>query len=191
MISHKASTIGVTLLAAAGVVVAASCADRAEPTRPRIDATHVHVAAKRSGTPVADLGPRLAELRRAVASFHDFAAARSAGYTAEITPCMEDGRRGGMGYHYAKPELIDGVVIEGRPEVLLYEPRGNGRLRFVGVEFIIPFDAWTSTEPPVLYGQTLARNETFKVWALHVWVGRENPTGIFSDWNPNVTCDNA
>jgi hypothetical protein len=29
------------------------------------------------------------------------------------------------------------------------------------------------------------------VWALHVWVGRQNPSGIFSDWNPKVTCDNA
>ena len=190
MIPHKAGTIGVTLLAAAGVVVVASCADRAEPTRPNMDAAHVHVAAKRSGTPVADLGPRLAELRRAVAKFHDFDAAQRAGYTARITPCMESAP-GGMGYHFAKPELIDGVVIEGRPEVLLYEPQGNGRLRFVGVEFIIPFTAWTSTEPPVLYGQTLARNLTFEVWALHVWVGRENPTGIFSDWNPKVTCDNA
>ena len=191
MISHRAGTIGVTLLAAAGVVVAASCADRVEPTQPRIDATHIHVAAKRSGTPVADLGPRLAELRRAVARFHDFESAHAAGYTMQITPCMEDATRGGMGYHYAKGELIDGVVGEGRPEVLLYEPQGNGRLRFVGVEFIIPFTAWTSAEPPVLYGQTLARNLTFQVWALHVWVGRENPTGIFSDWNPKVTCDNA
>src|SRR5918992_4329839 len=101
MIPHKAGTVGVTLLAAAGVVVAASCADRAEPTRPNIDATHIHVAAKRSGTPVAQLGPRLAELRRAVAKFHDFDAAQRAGYSARITGCMEDAP-GGMGFHYAR-----------------------------------------------------------------------------------------
>jgi hypothetical protein len=190
MIRHKAGTIGVTLVAAAGVVVAASCTDRAEPTRPNTDAAHVHVAAKRSGAPVADLGPRLAELRRAVAKFHDFEAAQRAGYTARITPCMEDAP-GGMGFHYARPDLINGVAIEGRPEVLLYEPQANGRLRFVGVEFIIPFAEWTSAQPPVLYGQTMARNLTFEVWALHVWVGRENPRGIFSDWNPKVSCDNA
>ena len=190
MIRNRAGTLGVTLLAAAGVVVAASCADRAEPTQPDLAGAHVHVAAKQSGTPVADLGPRLAELRRAVARFHDFEAAQAAGYTARITPCMEEAR-GGMGFHYLNEALFDGVVIEGRPEVLLYEPQANGRLRFVGVEFIIPFAAWTSAEPPVLYGQTLARNLTFEVWALHVWVGRENATGIFSDWNPKVTCDDA
>jgi hypothetical protein len=190
MIPLKAGTIGVTLLAAAGVFVVASCADRAEPTRPNMDAAHVHVAAKRSGTPVADLAPRLAELRRSVAPFHDFQAAQRAGYTERITLCMEDAP-GGMGFHYANPDLMNGVVIEGRPEVLLYEPQENGRLRFVGVEFIIPWEAWTSSEPPVLYGQTFASNTRFRVWALHVWVGRENPTGIFSDWNPKVTCDNA
>jgi hypothetical protein len=190
MISHKAGTLGVTLLAAAGVVVAVSCADRAEPTEPRIDATHVHVAAKASGTPVSDVGSRLAELRREVAPFHDFEVAQAAGYTARLTLCMEDAP-GGMGYHYANENLLDGVAVEGRPEALLYEPQKNGRLRFVGVEFIVPFAAWTSPEPPVLYGQTFARNLTFEVWALHVWVGRENPSGIFSDWNPKVTCDNA
>ena len=84
--------------------------------------------------------------------------------------------------------MIDGVVIDARPEVLLYEPGRNGRMRFVGVEFIIPFTAWTATEPPTLYGQTFARNETFKVWALHVWIERKNPKGMFADWNPKVDC---
>jgi hypothetical protein len=79
-------------------------------------------------------------------------------------------------------------VIEARPEVLLYEPMGEGRLRLIGVEFIIPFTAWTAAEPPTLYGQTFARNETFQVWALHVWPWRENPRGMFSDWNPKVSC---
>jgi hypothetical protein len=63
----------------------------------------------------------------------------------------------------------------------------------VGVEFIIPFTAWTGAEPPVLYGQTFARNETFQVWALHVWAWRDNRSGVFADWNPAVSCarDNA
>ena len=33
-----------------------------------------------------------------------------------------------------------------------------------------------------------ARNETFQVWALHVWVWRKNPNGTFADWNPKVNC---
>jgi hypothetical protein len=178
----------ISMLATAG-----SCSRDVEPTRPQVDLGHVHISPRRAGTPDAAVRDKLEELKRATARYRDFAAAQKAGYTIEVTKCMADAARGGMGYHYAKGELIDGRVIEGRPEVLLYEPTGKGRFRLVGVEFIIPFDAWTGAEPPVLYGQTFARNETFKVWALHVWVWRQNPSGVFADWNPKVSCarDNA
>jgi hypothetical protein len=36
--------------------------------------------------------------------------------------------------------------------------------------------------------QTFKRNEQFGVWALHVWLYRDNPSGIFADWNPRVSC---
>lgn len=180
---------GVTVLAATSIVaIAASCTDRSEPTRPEVSSAHVHVAARSAGIPDAELDRKLKALRRATEPYQSFAAAQRAGYTVEVTRCMEDATRGGMGYHYAKGALIDGVAIEARPEVLLYEPQRNGGLRLVGVEFIIPFTAWAGTQPPVLYGQTFARNETFEVWALHVWVWRKNPNGVFADWNPKVSC---
>ena len=178
---------GAALLSAIVVAAAASCVNR-EPTRPSAKDAHVHVAPRRVGAAVPAPGEKMAELRRATVRYHDFAAAQADGYTVKVTDCMEDATRGGMCYHYAKGELIDGGVIEARPEVLLYEPMGNGRLRLIGVEFIIPFTAWTASEPPTLYGQTFARNETFQVWALHVWPWRENPRGMFSDWNPKVSC---
>jgi hypothetical protein len=175
---------------AAGVVaIAVSCSDRPEPTRAATEQHHVHVATRQVGAPVPGLGRKLAELQRSTARYHDFAAAQADGYTVRVTGCMEDAARGGMGYHYAKGDLIDGQVIEARPEVLLYEPQGKGKARLVGVEFIVPFTAWTASEPPVLYGQSFARNETFQVWALHVWVWRENRAGVFADWNPAVSCD--
>lgn len=187
------STAGVTLLAATGVVaIATSCNNAADPIRPATTAPHLHVATANGAAVEPDLARKLAALRRSTDRYHDFAAAQADGYTVEVTKCMDAGTRGGMGYHYAKGELIDGTVIEARPEVLLYEPRGKG-LRLVGVEFIIPFTAWTGAQPPVLYGQSFARNETFEVWALHVWVWRNNPSGVFADWNPKVSCarDNA
>jgi hypothetical protein len=61
-------------------------------------------------------------------------------------------------------------------------------LRLVGVEYVVPFGAWTAPEPPVLFGQHFHRNETFGLWALHVWVWQHNPSGLFADWNPRVTC---
>ena len=178
-----------TALAAGAIAIMASCGDRDEPTRPEVQSDHVHVAASRAGAAVPDLGNKLAELRRSTVRYKDFAAAQADGYTVKVTGCMENPTLGGMGYHYAKESLIDGQVIEARPEVLLYEPRGEGRFRLVGVEFIIPFTAWTGTQPPTLYGQTFARNETFEVWALHVWAWRENQKGVFADWNGAVSCD--
>ncbi len=177
----------IPLLAAGIVAIVVSCTGGSEPMSP--SAAHVHVAATQPGVPIPDLGRKLAELKASTARYHDFAAAQADGYTVQVTGCMEDAVRGGMGYHYAKGELIDGQVIEARPEVLLYEPQGKGKPRLVGVEFIIPFTEWTGAEPPVLYGQTFARNETFQVWALHVWSWRDNRSGVFADWNPAVGCD--
>ena len=178
-----------TALVAGAIAITASCADRDEPTRPQVQSDHVHVAASQAGAPLPDLGTKLAELRRSTVRYQDFGAAQADGYTVKVTGCMENPSLGGMGYHYAKESLIDGQVIEARPEVLLYEPRGKGRFRLVGVEFIIPFTAWTGAQPPTLYGQTFARNETFQVWALHVWAWRENQRGVFADWNGAVSCD--
>jgi hypothetical protein len=131
----------------------------------------------------------LTRLHARNARFHRFESATRAGYDTQITPCMEDPALGGMGFHYGNGSLIDGEVDEFAPEVLLYEPQRNGKLRLVGVEFIVPFSAWTEQEPPELHGLTFKANETFQVWALHAWVFRYNPTGVFSDWNPRVNCE--
>ena len=58
----------------------------------------------------------------------------------------------------------------------------------VGVEYVVPFTAWTSPTPPTLYGESFQRNETFQVWALHAWIWKENPRGTFASWNPSVSC---
>ena len=132
----------------------------------------------------------VASLRRLTAKFHSFDAAVAAGWSAKITECFES-PDGGMGFHYGNPAIIDGRVDVLEPELLLYEPQKNGKLRFVAVEYIVPFTAWTSSAPPKLYGQSFHRNEAFGIWALHVWHERQNPRGMFADWNPKVNCANA
>ncbi|MGQ0648236.1 MAG: hypothetical protein ACT4P7_11765 [Gemmatimonadaceae bacterium] len=127
-------------------------------------------------------------LKKEMAKYSSFARAQRDGYTTAITACMANPPVGSMGVHYGNTSIIDGAVSQYKPEVLLYEPGPNGQLTFVGVEFIVPFTAWTSPTPPVLFGQTFMANQTFQVWALHVWVGRDNPSGIFADWNPTVKC---
>jgi len=131
---------------------------------------------------------KLERLRRRLAPFHRFQAAVDAGWSAAITGCMADPNLGGMGYHYGNPELIDGTVSFREPELLLYEPQPDGKLRLVAVEYIVPFDQWTDNRPPRLLGQDFKRNETFQLWGLHIWLWRYNPSGRFADWNPKVHC---
>jgi len=132
----------------------------------------------------------LRNLQTVTAPFRDFSAAQAGGYTTKVTDCMTD-PQGGMGFHYGKGAAIDANVVAAEPEVLLYEPKGGGSLELVGVEYIVPLDAWKGASPPTLYGQTFRRNETFQVWALHAWVWKANPSGVFADWNPRVSCAGA
>jgi len=136
----------------------------------------------------------IAQLRQVVAPFHDFDVAVAAGWSVQITPCLEAPGLGAMGFHYGNLAFIgDGGTVELlQPELLLYEPQQNGTLRFVGVEYIVPFADHPATEaPPTLLGQEFAQVPAFGVWGLHIWVGRENRSGIFSPWNPKVSCEHA
>ena len=97
-----------------------------------------------------------------------------------------------MGFHYGNVGLIDGSVQVDQPELLLYEPEKNGRLRLVAVEYIIPYTLHSrDAAPPVLFGQEFKQNDTFQLWGLHAWVWKENPSGMFADWNPRVNCSNT
>lgn len=135
----------------------------------------------------------LAALRRVTASFHNFATASKAGWSTQITPCMTDpGGAGGMGFHYGNTALIDGTASVETPQLLLYEPEKNGKLRLVAVEYIIPYTFHPrSAAPPVLFGQQFQQVDAFELWGLHAWVWENNPSGIFAPWNPRVGCANA
>jgi hypothetical protein len=153
--------------------------------------SHVAFAKQPAGAPSPEVQKWLAGLRATIAGFHRVEAAAEAGYTTDITGCLEEPGVGGMGYHYADTNLIDDVVEEFKPELLLYEPQKNGKLRLVAVEYIVPFTAWTTPTPPVLHGLTFHANQTFQVWALHAWVFHHNPAGMFADWNPTINCAHA
>lgn len=171
------------------LLVVAACGY--EPTATPSAAPRVAPAA----TAERGLGPAverdLATLRRVTAPFHDFEVAKHAGWSTQITPCMVDPAQGGMGFHFGNTNLIDGSVRVDEPELLLYEPEKNGRMRLVAVEYIVPFTQWTATQPPRLFDRDFRRNEQFQVWALHAWVWEHNPDGVFADWNPRVSCDYA
>ena len=161
-------------------------------------AAAVVLGAAACGTPTVPemVGERrdLATVRAATARYQQFAAADEGGYTfLFLDACMVDpsgAARGAMGYHYVNTDLLDGEVDVATPEALLYEPAANGRHRLVAVEYVIPKAAWTGSEPPRLFGREFTLNG-FDLWALHVWVWKDNPSGLYADWNPDVSCQHA
>ena len=140
----------------------------------------------------ADQRQQLAQLRRLVAPFHNFEKAQQAGWNVQFTPCLSHPTEGAMGYHYGNPAFVDADAVLLEPELLLYEPQKNGKLRFVGVEYIIPFElVGPDLDPPTLLDHEFLQVPDAGIWGLHIWVGRHNPSGLFADWNPKVTCEHA
>ena len=157
------------------------------------------IVASTAGSAMAAPGGQatFAAIRAATAAFHDLSTAQAAGYGL-LPGCFEHAD-GGMGVHYVRGDLVgDGTIDPLTPEALVYEPLPNGNFRLVAVEYVVIKDAWNGAEPPSLFGQTFsfepAPNE-FNVpadfYELHVWLWQPNPSGMFYEWNPRVSCDNA
>lgn len=137
---------------------------------------------------------QLDALQLSVMPFFNYDVAVSAGWDTILGGCVES-PMGGMGYHvHNMDQLLNGYLTLLRPEVLLYAPMEDGSMEFVGVEYIIPGELWESEDPPHFLGRHLHFNPhvgPHGIWALHVWVGKQNPNGVFEDWNPDVNCDYA
>jgi hypothetical protein len=150
-----------------------------------------------SATPAFNLGARggndranaIATLRRATVRYHNLDAALRDGFVL-LHPCEVRSDEGPVGAVYVRMDRIDGTIDPRFPEALIYEPpqHRNGRYKLVGVEFAIPYAAWTEATPPQFLGATFQREDEFGVWALHAWVWRHNPEGLFAESNPRVSC---
>ncbi len=127
----------------------------------------------------------LARLRAAVARYHNIENAIADGYDLDLT-----GYRNQMGHHYLKMALLDGNFELERPELLMYVQGPNERWRFVGVEYAVPIQDMNNIPPPPAgfsgNADVWAVNDEFDVWTLHVWVGLNNPHGIFAPHNPRL-----
>lgn len=149
----------------------------------------------------------LKEARAGTSGYHDVTSAETDEYgplaDADGVTCIDDladPYRGAMGVHYVKGALVqDAVVDAATPEALVYEPQKNGRLRLVGVEYVVFQAAWDAgnPEPPTLFGQTFElvrsgnRYGLPPFYELHAWIWKNNPSGMFVDWNPQVSCADA
>jgi len=136
-------------------------------------------------------------VRESTERFRDVAAAEAEGY-ALMFGCVTGPDAGAMGLHYVNLSLVgDGELDAAHPEIVIYEPQPDGRLKLVGADFLVFADAWNATHPatPQLMGQLLHLFESPNrfglpaFYTLHVWAWKENPNGTFVNWHPNVRCD--
>jgi hypothetical protein len=137
------------------------------------------------------------DVRNATRVFLDVNNAGPAGYGPAFG-CVTGPDHGAMGIHYVNGNLVaGGKVNKETPQALIYEPVG-GKLRLVGVEFIVDSATWLKNNnniPPQLDGQAFQlvgapnRFGLNPFFELHVWAWRDNPQGAFVDWNNNVTCE--
>ena len=127
---------------------------------------------------------------------------------------------GAMGIHYFRPDLlgiagppnprVDGTGTHtdfNQPSILIYEPQQDGSLKLVAVENLVFKKSWEEaghSAPPSFHGvpydhmfddpatPTIDEAHNFEPhYDRHVWLYRENPNGVFAQFNPNVTCAHA
>ena len=102
--------------------------------------------------------------------------------------------KGGMGIHFVNL-TIQGPLDPKKPNVLIYEPVGD-KLELVAAEWLVPVSV--AKERPVLLGQPFQGPmegheplipQEFVHYDLHAWLFKDNPNGMFSPTNPDVTCE--
>lgn len=123
---------------------------------------------------------------------------------------------GVMGIHYFRPDLL-GITappnprVSGsgthtdftKPAILIYEPQPDETVQLVAVENLVFIKAWEAAgnvAPPSFQGvpyDKMVDNPATAVdeahmfephYDRHVWLYRENPNGVFAQYNPNATC---
>ncbi len=128
----------------------------------------------------------LASARSATAKYHDVNRALEDGFI-NTQECVEVPGLGAMGIHFVRPDRIGNTTLNVRePEVLLYLPDEDGEFRLVGVEYVVPAPLTTSV--PTLYGRDFNFNPFRNQYDLHAWIWRHNPSGMFADFNPKLSC---
>lgn len=154
----------------------------------------VAVAVTNAGASPPD---ELQAVKAATARYHSFEQAEQNGYTIAGEPCVAT-PLGAMGIHAVNPALVEDPDIDPlRPEVLLYLPDADGKLRLVGVEYLRADedgDLGTDADRPTVLGQPFdgpmpGHNPTMPVhYDLHVWLWADNPAGLFAIGNPTLAC---
>jgi hypothetical protein len=138
-------------------------------------------------------------VRESTERFRDVSVAISEEY-ALMFGCVSGPDSGAMGLHYVNLKLVtDGELDPARPEIVIYEPLPNGRLRLTGADYLVFAADWHEKNKdkgtPELGGQLLHYFESPNrfglppFYTLHVWAWKDNPTGMFVNWHSKVSCE--
>ena len=155
----------------------------------RADEEHAHVGSAQNAL--------VKTVRQITEQYKNVAAAESAGYALAFG-CVSGPDTGAMGLHYVNmPLVLDGEIDATRPEIVIYEPAGEGQVRLVGADYLVFADAWdkTHSSAPELMGQKFQQFEAPnrfglpRFYTLHVWAWKDSPTGTFVNWHSNISCD--
>lgn len=137
-------------------------------------------------------------VRMVSARFANIQQAFAEGYTL-FYKCTEEPGVGTMGQHLVNLGYVgDPAINPLRPEALVYEPTKHGGWRLVAVEYVVMKADWeaafgTERKPTVL-GQDMLFRDSHNRYGLpdfyerHAWLFKNNPDGLFSDWNPTISC---
>lgn len=159
----------------------------------------------------ASADAQLAQAKTALAQYQDPMAAVRDGYFSTVS-CMEfptglsehdahgghggmTYKPGGMGVHFLKTSLIGPALDPTKPQVLIYEPVAD-KLQLVAAEWFAPVTPGVK-EAPQVFGRALEgpmeghppiMAPGLHHWDLHVWLWKNNPSGMFSPTNPDLRC---
>lgn len=139
-----------------------------------------------SQTLAAD-NPVAEKVRTANDRFKDVSIAVKEGYSP--IPCASGLSGGAMGVHYVNVTYLkDGIIDIAKPEAVMYEPKADGSVELIAVEYIA-FKGPAALEGHLFnFMNAPNRYGLDPFYELHVWAWRENPAGTFADMNPNVSC---
>lgn len=177
--THRTFKLSLAVLASALLLF--SCSKETTEITPQLE-----LAAAKSKLPTLD--GQLKSVKKAVMRFHSFEQAKKQGY-ADPFPFNPSPYVPNMGFHYINVGLLDGTFELEKPEILLYVPNEQGKLKLVGVEYAVPGPP-DSTPPEGFFGDEdhwhYNTNVAGGSWTLHTWVVIDNPDGVFAEFNPNV-----
>jgi hypothetical protein len=161
---------------------------------------HSHTAPAQAQEQTAEQKGQANELikivRQATERYKDVSAAEADGYALQFG-CVSGPDSGAMGLHYVNGTIVNrGELDPYHPQIVIYEPTPDGRLKLIGADFLLFADAWDKKGqgPPELMGQLFHYFEAPNrfglpaFYTLHVWAWKDNPNGAFVNWHPNVSC---